>query len=655
MGHAQARTKRGLENPQTGSSPHHQASEISAPPDLSSPFPYQLPSYYSSSNLPKLEANFMKDFECCGQTLPGLRDLIQHYEETHATNKSSSNKLNRSEATEQPAPTTLPVANIASSIRRDIIHLLAVEALSTEALREKLPDVTFNDIEDNLKNVALRLSGGEWHLFYECWRQLDIWAFDYDWYEDRQKAIDNAVATYDAMRLESTAPEWEKLLSPEQRGKGICLSKLAPPKGISEEGAAKTRMSKPSAIDIWLTSGSSSTLTEQNQILKPNSSTDDRDGRGSPTVSGSQLPSPPRPISYAGAQEQRQKHSEVNPSWEGVDFSALLNDFGTDWVGIAQWLQTKTPEMVRSHYAHGVVNGHGEWAMIVERVDSSRYYPPDPFGPFYQSALPSLMGQQLHTIHPASDNDSSQPPKSNKTTTPSANDSASLSSPKQLNDAGGNRATDYGLDSFNFDRPNASGEAKEPLSHQRNAKSGHGLDFTFPNLDKFEELPRVPSSRKHPPTSDFDFSLPDRLTENTKLPAVTNFSTQGQQLGSNATRQSDSSTHTRLWEAIAHPQTNDNGAEIATPASARQSWLLQMLEETRKKRSDCKEELSHISLKRAITNRFYPPGSTVQNYPWSNSTSDMITRDNELRHAVKRLEDDEKTYSIELRELSRGL
>ncbi|KAG9238076.1 hypothetical protein BJ875DRAFT_368662 [Amylocarpus encephaloides] len=49
-----------------------------------SPFPYQSPSYHSSSYLPKLEANFMKDFACCGQTLPTLHDLLQHYEESHA-------------------------------------------------------------------------------------------------------------------------------------------------------------------------------------------------------------------------------------------------------------------------------------------------------------------------------------------------------------------------------------------------------------------------------------------------------------------------------------------------------------------------------------------------------------------------------------------
>lgn len=49
-----------------------------------SPFTFQSPSFHSSSYLPKLEANFMRDFACCGKTLPTLHDLLQHYEEAHA-------------------------------------------------------------------------------------------------------------------------------------------------------------------------------------------------------------------------------------------------------------------------------------------------------------------------------------------------------------------------------------------------------------------------------------------------------------------------------------------------------------------------------------------------------------------------------------------
>ncbi|ROT39682.1 hypothetical protein SODALDRAFT_274288 [Sodiomyces alkalinus F11] len=49
-----------------------------------SPFTHQQsPSLHSSSYLPKFEANFMRDFTCCGLTLSNLHDLLQHYEEAH--------------------------------------------------------------------------------------------------------------------------------------------------------------------------------------------------------------------------------------------------------------------------------------------------------------------------------------------------------------------------------------------------------------------------------------------------------------------------------------------------------------------------------------------------------------------------------------------
>ena len=44
---------------------------------------HQSPSFHSSSYIPKLEANFMRDFTCCDRIWPTLHDLLQHYEENH--------------------------------------------------------------------------------------------------------------------------------------------------------------------------------------------------------------------------------------------------------------------------------------------------------------------------------------------------------------------------------------------------------------------------------------------------------------------------------------------------------------------------------------------------------------------------------------------
>ncbi|KAK1754993.1 hypothetical protein QBC47DRAFT_402345 [Echria macrotheca] len=56
-------------------------------------FNQQSPSYHSSSYIPKLEANFMRDFTCCDRTWPTLHDLLQHYEEHHTTNPTPSRNV----------------------------------------------------------------------------------------------------------------------------------------------------------------------------------------------------------------------------------------------------------------------------------------------------------------------------------------------------------------------------------------------------------------------------------------------------------------------------------------------------------------------------------------------------------------------------------
>ncbi|KAI9171708.1 Transcription factor SFP1 [Paramyrothecium foliicola] len=60
-----------------------------------SPFgTHQSPSFHSSSYLPKLEANFMRDFTCCGKILPNLHDLLQHYEEAHTQPSPNTSRTN---------------------------------------------------------------------------------------------------------------------------------------------------------------------------------------------------------------------------------------------------------------------------------------------------------------------------------------------------------------------------------------------------------------------------------------------------------------------------------------------------------------------------------------------------------------------------------
>ena len=85
-----------------------------------SPFAYKSPSLHSSSYLPKLEANFMRDFTCCdcgGTTLPSLHDLIQHYEETHSDRGPTLKKQNANHVSPQPDAKAARAAVAASNIQ----------------------------------------------------------------------------------------------------------------------------------------------------------------------------------------------------------------------------------------------------------------------------------------------------------------------------------------------------------------------------------------------------------------------------------------------------------------------------------------------------------------------------------------------------------
>jgi len=82
-----------------------------------SPFAYQSPSFHSSSYLPKLEANFMRDFACCNIILPGMHELLQHYEENHAGQMPGAlTKHNQSQGP-PPDPKAAIAAGAAAALR----------------------------------------------------------------------------------------------------------------------------------------------------------------------------------------------------------------------------------------------------------------------------------------------------------------------------------------------------------------------------------------------------------------------------------------------------------------------------------------------------------------------------------------------------------
>ncbi|KAJ9664742.1 hypothetical protein H2198_000088 [Neophaeococcomyces mojaviensis] len=111
------------------------------------------------------------------------------------------------------------------AIRIPLIHLLAIEPWSPDALAQKVR-VKRSDCDKVLEKVARDVKGGKKELKDKIYKDLDVWKFSYQSQQDRQAAIDHAVSAYDRMRIEKTDQLWQMLLAKEDRNKGTYLSRL---------------------------------------------------------------------------------------------------------------------------------------------------------------------------------------------------------------------------------------------------------------------------------------------------------------------------------------------------------------------------------------------------------------------------------------------
>ncbi|KAK5663511.1 hypothetical protein OQA88_3941 [Cercophora sp. LCS_1] len=152
-------------------------------------------------------------------------------------------------------PASTPAQDRLKQQRYPIIHELAVQEQSFNELLQKYAEGTEQDFTSALNKVAdFDDKLQKWALKKMYWKELDVFEYNYERDEDRQKAIDNAVKQFDRMRLGASDPLWQKLLPKTERNKGVCLSKLqaaiasrptAPPK----VSAQKTDTSSVSGAD----------------------------------------------------------------------------------------------------------------------------------------------------------------------------------------------------------------------------------------------------------------------------------------------------------------------------------------------------------------------------------------------------------------------
>jgi len=112
-----------------------------------------------------------------------------------------------------------------NAIRIPVVHLLATEPQEARKLVEKLR-VKQAELDQVLLKVAKDGKGGLKELKDRSFRELDVWKFPYQSQQDRQSAIDHAIAAFDRQRIDKGESLWQMLLAKEDRGKGISLSKL---------------------------------------------------------------------------------------------------------------------------------------------------------------------------------------------------------------------------------------------------------------------------------------------------------------------------------------------------------------------------------------------------------------------------------------------
>jgi hypothetical protein len=138
----------------------------------------------------------------------------------------------RSAGSASSGPPQIPLsqqqAEEAMAPRKSIIHLLAIEPMSEEALRAVIPNAPNIAITQTLLEVADKKEG-KWELRKLFWMELDIWGYKYRSEENRRRAINNAVKVYDELKLGVSEPEWDRLVPASERGKGRILSNLPAP------------------------------------------------------------------------------------------------------------------------------------------------------------------------------------------------------------------------------------------------------------------------------------------------------------------------------------------------------------------------------------------------------------------------------------------
>ncbi|KAI1375435.1 hypothetical protein F4677DRAFT_422810 [Hypoxylon crocopeplum] len=162
-----------------------------------------------------------------GKPLPAGKSAMASVLSNSATRSLPSSPALNGVSSPNPAiSASLQLFEKNKSQRTILVHELASRDQAYEHLAEVWKGAE-SDLQPTVEKVAnFDQSTKKWSLKKIYWKELDVWNYDYRTFDDRQAAIDNAIRQYDKQRLNTSSSEWERLLPPTERGKGIVLSKL---------------------------------------------------------------------------------------------------------------------------------------------------------------------------------------------------------------------------------------------------------------------------------------------------------------------------------------------------------------------------------------------------------------------------------------------
>ncbi|KAG6009744.1 hypothetical protein E4U21_001492 [Claviceps maximensis] len=128
--------------------------------------------------------------------------------------------------------------------RFTLVHELAIASQTTEYLKAKWTGKE-EDFRPTLEKTAhYNNESHTWTMKQPCWKELNVWKYNYATQDDRQTAIDRAIRQYDKQRLSASENEWQLLLPKAERGQGKCLSRLQA-NIVKAQQVPKTKRQKP--------------------------------------------------------------------------------------------------------------------------------------------------------------------------------------------------------------------------------------------------------------------------------------------------------------------------------------------------------------------------------------------------------------------------